>query len=140
MASNLTNQEYYDMAGVVNEISQRNQKLSLDSEAARVYADRYPQRVHVLIFLVCHIARHILKNTLLITNQARTQAHARLIERRTARSEIFERRRTAQALAITLGPSRAISERGGAWVVDDKASQPVLPAFPQLPSNCKSNV
>ena len=81
MASDLTNQEYYEMAAVVYEISQRNQQRCRNSEAAREYADRYPQRVRVIIFLVCHIARHILKNTLLITNQARTRTHARLNDR-----------------------------------------------------------
>ena len=98
MASDLTNQEYYEMAAVVYEISQRNQQRCRNSEAAREYADRYPQRVRVIIFLVCHIACHILKNTLLTTNHARTQTYVWVIERHTARSEIIERRRTASAI------------------------------------------
>jgi len=44
MANNLTNPEYFDMAGVVYEISQRNQQHSPYSEAARVYVDPYPKR------------------------------------------------------------------------------------------------
>jgi len=46
MANNLTNPEYFDMAGVVYEISQRDKQRGFYSEAARVYADRYPERYH----------------------------------------------------------------------------------------------
>jgi len=111
MASNVTNQEYYDTDPL--RLTGRVYPRSFTIKTALLIPSRYfiHNSSHVIIFLVCQIARHILKNTLLITYLARPQTHARLIERHTARSKISERRRTAYALAISNAQTLAGDKR-----------------------------